>query len=245
MDAVFKDGWKGISFGKNKIHMMRWLLAFCLILTMIIPICQGAVNPVPVLSISLDTPTQMANVTANSSAMVEFTGHCNVDKLPVERVVVQLTSSVDKGWNAPVDPSQMVFTSTTPQSFTCTVYVPGGTPGGTIGKLTITGTVTAKVLSSTTHTDATISVEGPAPVNQTGSATNGTKGNAGSNQTANGAGTGSGGGGSGNFLGLGQDQLMMAGAAVFIVIAASVAGLYVRIRRARKAVYDIDPEDDG
>jgi hypothetical protein len=243
MDAVFIGGWKGISFGKNKIYMMRGLLGLCIILTMILPVSQGAVNPVPVVSIRLDTASQNVNVTANSSAVVQFTGQCGVDKLPIEKVTVQLTSSVDKGWSAQVNPSSMLFTSTTPQSFTCTVTVPAGTPQDTYGKLTVTANATTNIFRTTTHTDALIAVNGPAPVNQTGNATNVTKGHAGTNQTTNGTGTA--GDGAGKFLGMGNDQLMMAGAAVVILLAAATAGAFVRVRRARRAVYDIDSADDG
>jgi hypothetical protein len=216
--------------------MMRCLTAFCMIMTIILPVSQGAVNPEPVLSIRLDTASQNANLTANTSASVRFTGTCAVDKLPIEKVTVELTSSVDRGWVSQVSPTSMVFTSTTPQSFTCTIVVPEGTTGGTFGKLTISGTAATNLLKSTSQTEAVISVEGPAPVNQTANGTNSTQpaGTGPANTTATMVTYG---GAQAKFFGLAGEHW----AILVVVIVAAVAAAYgySRSRRNRMDVYEV------
>jgi uncharacterized membrane protein len=72
---------------------------------------------------------------------------------------VTLTSTTDIGWVSQVSPTTAVFTSTTPQSFTCTVVVPQGTANAQYGKLTVNGRAVAGGLQSTAVTEGIIAVE--------------------------------------------------------------------------------------
>jgi hypothetical protein len=119
---------------------------------------QAAVNPVPVLAVKLDSANQDARVTESAPGIVTFTGQMSIDKLPVERCVVTLTSSTDIGWVSQVSPTTAVFTSTTPQSFTCTVVVPQGTANSQYGNLVVNGRAVAGGLQSMAETKGIISV---------------------------------------------------------------------------------------
>jgi len=100
--------------------------------------CAGAAtNPAPVMTLWLDSPIQAAHVTESAPGIVTITGQMSIDKLPVERCGVSLRSSMDVGWPHQLSPTTAVFTSTTPQSFTCTVVVPQGTPQDLTGNLLI------------------------------------------------------------------------------------------------------------
>jgi len=120
---------------------------------------QAAANPVPVLALRLDAASQSARVTESSPGIVTFTGQATIDKLPVERCVVTLTSSTDIGWVTQISPSTAVFTSTTPQAFSCTVVVPQGTPNSLFGNLVINGRAVAGGLQNTAETKGIINVE--------------------------------------------------------------------------------------
>jgi len=120
---------------------------------------DAAVNPTPVLSLKLDSANQNARVTEGAPGIVHFTGQMSIDKLPVDRCVVTLASSTDPGWSSQVSPSTAVFNSTRPQSFTCCVVVPQGTPNSQFGNLTIRGRAVADGLQSTAETRAVISVD--------------------------------------------------------------------------------------
>jgi hypothetical protein len=196
---------------------------------------QGAVNPVPVLAIKLDQA--MATVYTNSSApsIVVINGSCTVDKLPIERATVTLTSSTDVGWVSQISPTTMVFTSTAPQSFTCTVVVPQGTPNMT-ATLVVDGRAVAGGLQSTTETKALITNIGPPPyvppANQTGNGTAAQEGLA--NRTANITdqnGTARAGATGGGMLGMPND-LWIATAAVVVV--AGIAGYAISAARTRR-----------
>ena len=104
---------------------------------------EAATNPMPVLSIKLDHSNQQARVTERDQATVQFDGQVTMDKIPVCRPVVTLRAMLDIGWVLRLDPSVMIFTSTTPQSFTVAVTVPQGTPGNITGTLKILGRFSA------------------------------------------------------------------------------------------------------
>ena len=120
---------------------------------------EAAVNPVPVLALKLDSANQNARVTESVPGMVTFTGQASIDKLPVERCIVKLDSSTDTGWVSLVSPLLVVFTSTTPQPFTCTVIVPPGTANSLYGHLVINGRAVAGGMQSTATTKGIISVD--------------------------------------------------------------------------------------
>ncbi|MEM2869918.1 MAG: choice-of-anchor T family protein [Thermoplasmata archaeon] len=134
------------------------ILMLTVLLLGIIPLSEAAINPVPALSIRLDTSSLEARVSESAQGTAPFTGSVSLDKLPVERVVVDLTVSTDTGWAAAITPSTMVFTSTQPQSFSVTVIVPQATPVTPTGTLTITGRAQGGGFQDTTTTTGTIVV---------------------------------------------------------------------------------------
>ena len=100
---------------------------------------EATANPMPVLSIKLDHSNQQARVTERDQDTVQFNGQVTMDKIPVCRPVVTLRAMLDIGWDLRLDPSVMVITSTTPQSFTVAVTVPQGPPSNITGTLKILG----------------------------------------------------------------------------------------------------------
>lgn len=127
-------------------------------LLLVAPAATASPNPVPVVQIKLDTSNQIAKVSESAQGTVQFSGTVSIDKLPVERVVVTLTTSVDAGWASQCSPSSMLFTSTAPQSFTVTVIVPQATPSNIIGTLKIDGKAVGGGLQGLTNTQAIITV---------------------------------------------------------------------------------------
>jgi hypothetical protein len=195
---------------------------------------DAAINPVPVLTLRLEPAMVTVNTNSSSPTIVQFNGTCTVDKLPIERATVTLTSSTDVGWVSQVSPTTMVFTSTTPQAFICTVVIPQGTPNMT-GTLKVDGRAVAAGLQSTAETTALITNIGPPPyvppANVTVNATlpAGNAANRTDNQTAvNGT---SGAGPSAGLLGLSNNIWM---AAAVAVLAVGVAG-YAASRKPRPA----------
>jgi len=136
---------------------------------------QAAAPIVPVLTLTIDPPIAKVNSSPESSVNTLFEGTASVDKLPITRCVVTLTSSTDIGWVSAVSPSTLVFTSTTPQSFTVVVTVPQGT-SSMQGKLVVNGRAVSAGLQSMAEVTAIIDVIGPAILNLT--AQNQTKANA-------------------------------------------------------------------
>ena len=119
---------------------------------------EAAVNPVPALQISLDTAQLEAKVSESAQGTAPFTGSVKLDKLPVERVTVDLTATTDTGWAAAITPSTMIFTSTQPQPFSVTVIVPQATPATTVGSLKIDGRAVGGGLQDTSTTTGQIVV---------------------------------------------------------------------------------------
>jgi len=136
------------------------VLLACVFFSAVFPAPAGAaVNPVPVLSVKLDSASQSARVTESAPGIVTFSGRASIDKLPVERCVVTLAASTDTGWPSQISPLQTVFTSTRPHPFTCTVVVPPGTLNNQSGNLTIRGRAVAEGLQSTAEARGVIAVD--------------------------------------------------------------------------------------
>jgi hypothetical protein len=113
---------------------------------------DAALNPVPVLTLSL-VPTQLeARVTNSQNGPVMFGGNATVEKLSgsLERVTVTLSASCI--WPAIVSPSTMVFTNMVPQPFYVTVVVPPKTSALEIGQLIVSGTAKAPGMPAATAT---------------------------------------------------------------------------------------------
>ncbi len=173
---------------------------------------------VPVLKLTIQPPMAFVNSSPEAPAIAVFNGTASVDKPPIVRCVVTLTSSTDIGWVSTISPSTMVFTSTTPQAYTVTVTVPQGTPTSQ-GKLMVYGRAVAAGLQSTAEATAIIDVKATTILNLT--AQNRTAGNS----TRE---SGTVGGGPSNIL------MYSALAAVLIAVPAGAFGLY-RHRRERSS----------
>ena len=157
-----------------------------LLLSMLVLVCLpfSTAYPVPTVAIKIDQSTLRTNA-SNANQPVIFTGSVTVTKSAYLSATVTLTGSVDKGWNASIEPASMTFTTTAPQAFTCTVTVPAGTPGATDAQLSVNGTVVSGIFQGLGTATAMITIVGtlPPPANQTGNGTGGTKPGNGTNQT--------------------------------------------------------------
>ena len=183
---------------------------------------QASAPVVPVLSLTIDPPTQNINSSATDQVIVSFNGTASVQKLPVERCVVTLTSAVDVGWTSSITPTTMVFTSSSPQQFSATVTIPPGTQSMT-GTLAVNGRAVAGGLQSTTKITALIDVQGTPILNQTAS-----------NRTA--GHTTSGTGASVNF---GNSTIVTVSVTAVIVASMAVVGAVIyKKRKGRRAAPD-------
>jgi hypothetical protein len=132
---------------------------------------------VPVLTLSIAPTILKVKSTSNESAVAHFEGNAAVDKPPVVRCVVTLTSSTDVGLVSQISPTTMVFTSSSSQAFTVDVSVPQGSPSMQC-ELLVYGRAVAAGLQSTAEVKAVIDVSGTPILNQTalnGTAVNTTK----------------------------------------------------------------------
>ena len=105
---------------------------------------DAALNPVPILTLSL-TPNQLqATVTDTQNGAVMFGGNATVEKLSTSLLRVTVTLSASCIWPALISPSTMVFTdSNRPQPFAVTVVVPPKTSSLEVGTLIVSGTAKA------------------------------------------------------------------------------------------------------
>ena len=169
------------------IDAMRGAIWVAVMLLLSVPACSATQPIVPVVTVTLSPSSVRVTSPPNETVMAGFNGTVTADKLPVVRLVVTLTATVDLGWTCALSPSTMVFTNEQPQSFSCNVNIPGGTQN-----LSATLTVEGKGVgggfqSQPAMATAIIIVQGTASTNKTGGTTG--KGNTGTNQT-NGGGTG-------------------------------------------------------
>jgi hypothetical protein len=213
---------------------MRHLVWLSAVVLVLLPLAGASPNPVPILVIKLDQPSQSVSVNNSSPGILTFTGNCTVDKLPISRCTVTLTAStdIDAVVNAP-SPSTMVFTSSSQQAFTCSVIIPQASTNAN-GTLTITGKAVANGLQSISVANALIFVYDldpiVPPVNQTG---NGSAGQAGTNDTGNNTILPLSTGGAGGWLGIGNEYWM---ALTVVLLLAAVIAAAARARRNRRAV---------
>lgn len=132
---------KGVQGMAISRRMFAGTAAFIMILgVMLITVPEktsASPNPVPALTVKLDPPQQEATVSESVKGSAQFTGSVKVDKLPVERIVVGITSSVDAGWQSSCSPSSIVITDTNEHTFGVTVVVPENQPAGVVGGLKV------------------------------------------------------------------------------------------------------------
>ncbi len=144
----------------NRLTTMLIVLAVPggLLATVMAP-AQAAVPCIPTFYMKMDAAEQCARTAGGAATTVTFSGRMGIDKLSVERCVVTLTASTDTGWAAGVTPTVAVFTSTTPQSFNCTVVVPAGTLQNQTASLSVKCHAQAGGLEYNAETKGLIRVE--------------------------------------------------------------------------------------
>jgi len=120
---------------------------------------EAAMNPVPALTITLEPSSQEARVSEGGSGSIQFTGSVKVDKLPADRMFVQLSSSVDAGWYSQCSPNSIVLTDTKAQSFSVSAVVPAGTPSNIVGTLRVDAKGSCGGFISTGRAEAIITVK--------------------------------------------------------------------------------------
>lgn len=219
---------------------MRFTALLALAVCSLLPLTQAAPNPIPVITLSLDQSVQSVMYSDNSTD-VAFTGSVKVDKLPMERIVVVLAASVDKGWSTNCTPSSIAITDTTEHDYTCTVKVPGKAPDDS-GNLTVEASGAAG-FTQTAKCNGSIVITGrpPPPINGTNQTkTNTTGGGSNGNQT-----------GTGGSSAVPKNDIVSqlarnaapVSATVLVVILAVAIAAFVRSRR-KGAVEVVDVVDD-
>ena len=133
------------------------------------PACSATQPIVLQLTLTLK-PTEM-NVTSQprGNLSLYFIGTATVNKLPVERVDVDLTTYVDIGWSASCDPYTLLFDSPGANqslSFLCYFVVPDNQPNIS-AVLTVNGAARGGGLTTNSTVTAEISVRAPQSYNQT------------------------------------------------------------------------------
>jgi len=210
---------------------MKTLLWVAVIALAGFPFSAAAPNPMPAMTISMDPSALTVNATAAQVSAV-FNGEVMMDKLQVQTVTVDLVSSVDIGLAIGVEPHQMTFTTTEPQTFTCTVKVPLGTPL-TYAQVYVNATGKTTLFTITGSCAAILYVDGPAPPHSSGNTTsNSTK-----NQTRPGEGNPTSSSGTGNdanfLLGMSKERFMLVAASATVIVIVVAAGGYRLARRKR------------
>jgi len=219
---------------------MRALLLLSVLVLVSLPF--SAASPVPTIEIKIDQASQRVNA-SNTNQSVVFTGSVTITKSAYLSATVTLAGTVDKGWNSSVSPATMTFTSTAPQTFTCTVTVPGGTPGATDAQLTVDGTVVSGIFQDAGTATSMITIVGtlPPPANQTGNGTGGTKPGGGSNTTVIPTGLGST-PVSDVIFGFSYLQWTIIGVVAVVVLVTALA--VVKVRRRKNAPLTVESAED-
>jgi len=119
----------------------RFLAVFCLVplLSPVVPFWGVAeAAPGPALTIDLDLSSQAVMVSSLAPGIADFTGTLRLDPAPPNPAPINLSASVDKGWQACCTPAAMTVATAAAQAFSVTVTVPAGTFSDTIGMLNVT-----------------------------------------------------------------------------------------------------------
>ena len=107
---------------------------------------DAALNPVPVLTLSINPIQCQAIVNDTQDGPVVFWGNATVEKLPVLTITVTLSASCP--WPALIAPSTMTFKDSRSQQFVVNVVVPSKTSSLDVGQLLISGTAKAPGIAS-------------------------------------------------------------------------------------------------
>jgi hypothetical protein len=146
--------------------MMHRTLIISLILILFTPACS-AMSPIqPTITVTLPPTTVNINSSADFKMSLIIAGEVKMDKPPLVRETVDLTSEVDAGWATSCSPSEMLITDESPYSFTCTVIIPEMTPNTTT-KIKVRAMSNGGGFVVTGFAEATIIVHGTASTNKT------------------------------------------------------------------------------
>jgi len=115
--------------------------------------------PVDALTVCIDEPTtRQAMVSDTQNGSLTFSGTVQVNRLPVERIVVEFVVTVDIKWVAVLSPSSIVITSTNIYWFNLTVIVPEATHADAVGHFTVTATGRGGDIKVIDKTNVTVTV---------------------------------------------------------------------------------------
>jgi hypothetical protein len=95
-------------------------------------------NPVPVMSITLTYSGVTAAPSDYAPGSVADPAQLTIDKIPGERLVVDLTGSTDTGWPVTCVPPNLMMTTNKIVPFTVYIQVPMNTPASSVGVLHVT-----------------------------------------------------------------------------------------------------------
>jgi hypothetical protein len=122
-----------------------YILATIMLFNLIIPMTsQKASGPtlLPIATIALLQPAQVADVSPNGTGIVEFDGEVTCECATGTTAIVSL-STTDTWNSATVNPSALQFSSNDPgpKNFTVSVKAPLGTSANSVGYVVVTGRV--------------------------------------------------------------------------------------------------------
>jgi hypothetical protein len=124
----------------STLVIIVWLIL--IVLFLIVPANSNAVTILPIATIGLDQPVQVADVSPNGTGLVTFTGTVSCELNQFTTAVVSLNS--EDTWNSSVVvPSSLQFSSSDPgdKEFEVTVKAPLGTSRNTVGQVVVSGRV--------------------------------------------------------------------------------------------------------
>jgi hypothetical protein len=98
---------------------------------------QGGANPIPMMSMSLYPSGVIASPNDFAPGAVAVGGTLTIDKMPAERIAVQVSAYIDTGWAVQCSPSVLVFANNKVTGFTAMVVVPAGTSSSQVGTLRV------------------------------------------------------------------------------------------------------------
>ena len=190
---------------------------FIMLAMLIQPACQASAPLVPILTLTIDPPSQDVNSSTYAPVDVSFNGTASVQKAPIGNCLVNLTASVDIGWAAKVSPTQLIMTPSSTRQFTAYVTVPIAAPNMT-GILTVTGHALGTFEDSYANVTAIINVIGVQIQNRTTS-----------NQTAKHAASGT-----GAFASIGGSTIVTVSITAVVIAAVAVGGVVIYKKRKGK-----------
>jgi hypothetical protein len=132
--------------------LVRMVVGMIVLLSAVSVLAQPAMaqNPVPALSLTIAPSERHAIISPSQPGTASFTGNYTVDKLSIERAIINFQAVVTTGWPVSISPQTIQVSGNTGRTGTIyiTVVVPPGELATNIGQLTVTGRATAGGLQS-------------------------------------------------------------------------------------------------